>query len=99
MRLLAKDEEIELFADIFDKEKFAKSRSVRNAIEFEEADAVLDLNEFAKNSVTVDDNPDRFKCILSKNSSTVKSVKRRYLQALPYYINERDKRLTEINVI
>lgn len=68
-RQSGKDEEAELFADIFDAEKFAKSNSVKQAIEYEEADAVLDLSEFAKNSVTVDDNPDRFKCILSKNSS------------------------------
>ena len=38
-------------------------------MEFEDIDAVLDLNEFAKNSVTVDDDSDRFKCVLSKNAS------------------------------
>lgn len=50
----------------------------------------MDLDEYAKNSLTVNDNPDRFKCVLSKHASKIKSVKRRYLQALPYYIDSRE---------
>lgn len=59
----------------------------------------MDLDEYAKNSLTINDNPDRFKCILSKHSSKMKSVKRRYLQALPYYIDSREERLAEFEAI
>lgn len=82
-----KDGEAQIFADIFDKEKFANSKSVKQAIEEEEAEYVMDLSEFAKNAKTTEDiTVDRFKCILSKNASKIKQCKRRYLQALPFYI-------------
>ena len=51
----------------------------------------MDLSEFAKNAKTTDEiTVDRFKCILSKNAVKIKQCKRRYLQALPYYIEERE---------
>mgnify|MGYP007078271017 CR=1 FL=1 len=60
----------------------------------------MDLSEFAKNAKTTDEiTVDRLKCILSKNAVKIKQCKRRYLQALPYYIEEREKRLAEFDEI
>lgn len=55
------------FNDIFDKQKFANSRSVQQAIENEDSEFVMDLNEYSKNTQTgADLTPERFKCILSQ---------------------------------
>lgn len=72
-RKYPKDGKAQMFADIFDKEKFANSKSVKQAIEAEETDFVMDLSEFAKNAKTTDEiTVDRFKCILSKNAVKIK---------------------------
>ena len=84
------------FEDIFDKAKFNNSKLVKQALENEQANDVMDLNEFAKKTVTADPNPDKFKCCLSQYSQKQKVVKRQYLHALPYYINEREERLKEM---
>ena len=57
------------FNDIFDKQKFANSKSVHQAIENEDSEFVMDLNEFSKNTQTSQDiTPERFKCVLSDNA-------------------------------
>lgn len=56
----------------------------------------MDLNEYSKNTRTTDMNPDRFKCILSEFALKQKMVKRQYLHALPYYIEEREARMAEL---
>ena len=65
----------------------------------ENSDYVLDLNQFTKNSVTVDPNPEKFTCCLSKYALKQKACKRQYLHALPYYINEREERIKEMQRI
>ena len=57
---------------------------------------MLDLNQFSKNSVTVDPNPEKFTCCLSKYAQKQKTVKRQYMNALPHYIEERDERVREM---
>ena len=56
------------FADIFDKDKFSNSFSVLQAIDQDDAENVMDFTEFGKNTITVDRDPDRFKCQLSEYS-------------------------------
>ena len=85
------------FSDIFDKQKFANSRSVQQAIENEDSEFVMDLNEFSKNTQTsIELTPDRFKCVLSNYALKQKMVKRQYLQALPFYIAERESKMAEL---
>lgn len=56
----------------------------------EEEAKVIDLNSMAKTSVTVNMDPNRFRCILNSTSNRVKNPHRMYLQALPEHVKEED---------
>lgn len=52
------------------------------AIELEDRENVIDMNEMAKSTRTTDMDPERFTCILSNYSKKQKALKRNYLKAL-----------------
>lgn len=62
-----------------------------SAIDNEEA-KVIDLNALAKTSVTVNMDPNRFRCILNSTSGKVKNPHRMFLQALPEHVKEEDQK-------
>ena len=58
----------EQFCDMFHSEKFAKSSAVFKAIESQDRDNIIDLNEMAKTTQTIDMDSERFTGILSQYS-------------------------------
>ena len=74
-------------------EESAMAADVKEAIEQEDEDKVTDLKVDAKTTRTVNMDPKRFECVLGKTSLKQPNQKRLYLQALPYYIEERDERM------
>jgi len=53
---------------MFNSEMFKNSDAVLQAIESEDRENVIDMNEMAKSTRTLDMDPDRFNCILSEFS-------------------------------
>lgn len=53
---------------MFDQKLFSQSDAVLQAIENEDRENVIDMNEMAKSTKTVDMDPERFTCILSQYS-------------------------------
>ena len=82
----------EQYNAMFDREKFAKSDTVQQAIELEDRENVIDMSEMAKSTKTTDMDPERFSCILSEYSKKQRAIKRNYLHVLPYYIEEKNKK-------
>lgn len=78
------------FSDIFDKDKFANSYSVHQAIDADDAENVMDFSELGKNTVTIDMEPDRFKCQLSEYSLAQPQATREYMNVLPEYIADKE---------
>lgn len=75
---------------------FKNSDAVLQAIESEDRENVIDMNEMAKSTRTLDMDPDRFNCILSEFSKKQKAIKRNYLQALPFYIDEKNEKAEQM---
>lgn len=67
--------------------------AVLEAINIEDEDKVTDFRELAKTSKTINMDPRRFECVLGDTSLKQPNQKRLYLQALPYYIEEREERI------
>jgi hypothetical protein len=61
---------------------------VKQAIDLENSENVIDFTEFAKTTATINMDPERYTCILSKYSEKQPIVERNYLKVLPYYQNE-----------
>ena len=53
---------------------------------------IFSLNQASKTVFTFNMNPDRFYCKLSETAGKHHDRKRLYLQTLPYYIEDREKR-------
>ena len=64
-----------------------------NQIRQEEEDKIVDLTDFAKTSVTINKDPNRFTCILNHTCLKQANPKRNYLKALPEHVKEADKKL------
>ena len=62
------------------------------AIELEDRENVIDMNEMAKSTNTTNMDPERFTCILSNYSREQKSIKRNYLKALPAYNEDKNQK-------
>lgn len=55
-------------------------------------DKIFNLKEASKTAVTMNMNPDRLQCQLSETAGKHNSTKRLYLQALPFYIEDHERR-------
>lgn len=49
----------------------------------------MDFTEFGKNTITIDMDPDRFKCQLSEYSLQQPQATREYMNVLPEYIADK----------
>lgn len=76
-------------------EKGSIAADVQEAVDQEDEEKVTDFKEAAKTTRTQNMDPKRFECVLGKTSLKQPSHKRLYLQALPYYIEERAERLRQ----
>jgi hypothetical protein len=55
-------------------------------------DKIFNLKEASKTALTLNMNPDRLQCLLSTTAGKHNNTKRLYLQALPFYIEDHERR-------